>query len=53
VVLTVFEAQPQHVADLASDDALGVQPRQLARAAAGADQLAVLIGDEERGVGAG
>jgi hypothetical protein len=43
MVLTVREAQPQHVVDRPADHALGVEPGQLARAPSGADQLALLI----------
>src|SRR3954464_14458665 len=50
MVLPVVEAQSEHVADRAADDPLGVEARELARATAGADQPALLVGDEERGV---
>src|SRR4051795_3205765 len=50
MVLPVVEAQSEHVADRAADDPLGVEARELARPTAGADQLALLVGDEERGI---
>jgi len=48
VILCPRTASPSTVADLTTDDALGVEPGQLARPAARPDELAVLVGDEER-----
>ena len=44
-------SRPEHLLDRAADHVLVAEAGQLARAAAGADQPALLVGDEERGVG--
>src|SRR4051812_43628498 len=53
VVGAVLEHEAQHLADVAADDALVVEARQLERAAATADHAALLVTDEEGGVRGG
>jgi hypothetical protein len=51
VVAAVLELEAEDLLHRASDDVLVTQAGQLARAPAGADQTALLVGDEERRVG--
>src|SRR5688500_1326578 len=51
VVVAILELEAENLAHGSPDDVLVAQARELARAAAGADQRAVLVGDEERRIG--
>ena len=51
VVVPVLELEAEHVLHGAADHVEVAQPGELAGAAAGADQPALLVEDEERGVG--
>src|SRR5215208_7956421 len=50
VVVAVLELQPQDLLDRTADDVLIAQAGEHAGAPAGADQAALLVRDEERGV---
>src|SRR5258708_7333428 len=50
LVVAVLELQPEHVHDRAPDDLLLGQPGELRRAPADAEEAALLIADEERGI---